>query len=135
MNALFAFVGRTMMVAYFALDAVKIKMQNFQAVSEHMGAKGVPLPTLMLCGAIIFMLIGSVTVAIGWYARIGALLLFIFVAAEVYVMHPFWLPGFDKLENTIQALKSLCMCGAMVFIMANGPGPGSFQNVISRIFG
>ena len=44
-----------------------------------MASVGVPIPTVALASAIVFLLVGSVSVAVGYRARFGALLLLLFL--------------------------------------------------------
>jgi putative oxidoreductase len=78
----------------------------------------------MLAGAIVFLLVGSVSVILGFKARFGATLLLVFLALATYYFHDFW--TFDDPQarqmQTIQFMKNLGLMGAMLFIMANGAG-------------
>ena len=87
------------------------------------------MASFMLFGAIVFLLVGSLSVIAGLAARIGALLLFIFLALATYYFHDFWtFEGAEQQKEMIQFLKNLALMGAMAMIMANGPGPWSFDN-------
>jgi len=55
-----------------------------------MDSVGVPQPRLLLVGAIVFLIIGSVSVIVGYHARIGATLLLTFLILASYFFHPFW---------------------------------------------
>jgi putative oxidoreductase len=82
----------------------------------------------MLVGAIVFLIAGSVSVILGYKARIGALLLLTFLVLASYYFHAFWnLEGQAQQEQMIQFMKNLSMMGAMLFIVANGSGPMSLD--------
>jgi putative oxidoreductase len=121
--------GRVALATIFILSAVGNKIPNFSAVSGFMGAKGVPAPQLMLVGAIAFLLVGGVSVVVGYKARVGAFLLLVFLALATYYFHDFWRLSDPKeqQEQTIQFMKNLSMMGAMLFIMANGAGAWSLD--------
>ena len=69
----------------------------------------------------------------GYKARIGVLLLLTFLVLASYYFHPFWkLEGQAQQEQMIQFMKNLSMMGAMLFLMANGPGPMSVDSLLSR---
>ncbi len=96
---------------------------------SDMASAGVPLPTVALAGAIVFLLVGSVSVAIGYRARFGALLLLLFLIPATYYFHAPWraaTPG-EATQQMIHLLKNLGLMGAMLLIMATGPGPGSLD--------
>jgi putative oxidoreductase len=96
-----------------------------------MASKGIPQPKLMLAGAIVFLLAGSLAVITGYMARVGALLLLVFLVLATYYFHNFWAIAEAKAqqEQMIQFMKNLSMMGAMLFIIGNGPGPMSIGSV------
>lgn len=121
--------GRVALSTIFILSAVGNKIPNFDAVSKVMAAKGIPAPTLMLVGAIVFLIAGGLSVVVGYRARVGAFLLLVFLMLASYYFHDFWRLTDPKeaQEQTIQFMKNLSMMGAMVFIIANGSGAWSLD--------
>src|SRR5262245_34786928 len=83
-------LGRLLLGAIFFLSAAGTKVPQFDAVAGVMGSVGVPAPRLLLAGAIAFLVVGSVSVAVGYKARFGAALLLTFLALATYYFHPFW---------------------------------------------
>lgn len=119
-------LGRIFLVTIFFLSAVGNKIPNFGAVAGVMEKAGVPAPKFMLVGAIVFLIVGSLSVLVGYKAKFGALLLFVFLALAAYFFHNFWaLEGQAAQTQQIQFLKNLALMGAMLMIMANGPGVAS----------
>ncbi|MEM8947240.1 MAG: DoxX family protein [Planctomycetota bacterium] len=115
--------GRLMIVGIFLMSAVGNKIPNFTGVTKAMAAEGVPAPTLMLVGAIAFLVVGSLSIVTGYYARIGAGLLLVFLMLATYFFHDFWtFEGAAQQQQMIQFLKNVSLMGTMVFLMANGPG-------------
>jgi putative oxidoreductase len=129
LQAPLAILGRLCLVAIFALSALSNKIPNFGSVAQHMASAGVPFPTVALAGAIVFLLAGSVLVAIGYRARFGALLLLLFLIPATYYFHAPWRAATpdETTQQTIHLLKNLGLMGAMLLIMAAGPGPGSLD--------
>jgi len=122
-------VGRVMISTIFLLAAVGNKIPNFSGVAGYMASKGVPLPQVMLAGAIVFLIVGSLSIVLGYKARIGAGLLFVFLALATYYFHDFWnLQGQEQQNEMIHFMKNLSMMGTMVFIMANGSGAMSVDS-------
>ena len=124
-----ALVGRTLICVIFFLSAAFYKIPKFSHVVEHMTKEGVPLPQFALILTIGLLLVGSVSVIVGYKARIGALLLFIFLAAATFYFHDFW--NMDQEAARVQQImfmKNISMLGAMLFIMAVGAGPWSLDN-------
>jgi putative oxidoreductase len=129
LQAPLAIVGRLCLVAIFALSAVSNKIPNFSKVADDMASAGVPFPTFALAGAIVFLLVGSVSVLAGYQARFGALLLLLFLIPATYYFHAPWKAATpaDGTQQMIHLLKNLGLMGAMLLIMAAGPGPGSLD--------
>src|SRR5206468_7863935 len=126
-------MGRLLLCAIFVLAAVGNKIPHFSEVAKVMESAGVPAPQLLLVGAIAFLVVGSLSVLVGYKARLGAALLLTFLVLASYYFHPFWkLEGQAQQEQTIQFMKNLSMMGAMLFIMANGSGPMSLDAFLSK---
>jgi len=126
-------LARLMIVAIFLMSAVAGKIMNFNGTVERMAAEGVPSPTILLGGAIAFLLLGGLSIVLGLWGRVGALLLLVFLAAATYYFHDFWkLPPDTPPERmqmeVISFLKNLALMGTMLFLIANGTGPWSIDN-------
>jgi putative oxidoreductase len=112
-----------MITMIFLMSAIGNKIPNFSAVIKYMASEGVPFPSVMLVGAILFLIIGSLSVVTGYRIRIGAGMLLIFLILATYFFHDFWtFEGEAAQQQMIQFLKNLSLMGTMVFLMANGGG-------------
>lgn len=128
-NGVLTVAARVMMSLIFLMSAVGNKIPNFEGVSQYMAGEGVPAAKLLLAGAIVFLLVGSASVILGYQARIGAALLLVFLVAATYYFHDFWTfaDAAARQQQTIQFMKNLGLMGAMLFIIANGAGPWSLD--------
>ena len=90
MRGLVSLLGRLLIVPIFLLSAVGNKIPKFNAVAESMAAEGVPAPKILLGGAIAFLILGSLSIALGYRARLGAVMLLAFLGAATYYFHDFW---------------------------------------------
>ncbi|MFO0947557.1 MAG: DoxX family protein [Planctomycetota bacterium] len=124
-------LGRVMLSAIFLTSGAGNKIPNFAAVSDYMAAEGVPMPRFLLAGAIVFLLVGGASVVLGFKARIGAGLLLVFLMLATYYFHDFWTLDDPqaKQQQLIQFMKNLALMGAMVSIIANGPGAWSLDGL------
>jgi len=131
LQGILAVTGRVLLCIIFLMAAVGNKIPHFSEVAQVMASKGIPQPKLMLAGAIVFLLVGSLSVITGYRARIGASLLLVFLILATYYFHNFWTIADAKAqqEQMIQFMKNLSIMGAMLFIIANGPGPMSIISV------
>jgi putative oxidoreductase len=132
-RGLLSVLARLMLTAIFLLSAVAGKILNFNGTVEKMAAEGVPSPTILLGGAIAFLLLGSLSIVLGFKGRFGAFLLLVFLAAATYYFHDFWklppdTPGDRMQMEIISFMKNLALMGAMLFLVANGTGPWSLDN-------
>lgn len=129
LQGLLSVLGRVLLCAIFFMSAVGNKIPKFNEVVGYMEKAGVPAPQLLLPGAIAFLLLGSASIVLGFRARIGALLLFIFLALATFYFHAFW--KIDDPQKAagemINAMKNAALMGAMLFIMANGSGAWSLD--------
>jgi putative oxidoreductase len=126
-------LGRVLLGTIFFMAAVGNKIPHFSQVARVMGDVGIPAPQLMLVGAIVFLIAGSLSVILGYKARFGAALLLTFLVLASYYFHPFWkLDGQAQQDQMIQFMKNLSMMGAMLFIVANGSGPMSLDSWLAK---
>ncbi len=121
--------GRVLLALIFVMSAVGNKIPQFSDVSAYMANEGVPLPSLMLAGAIAFLLVGGLSLIAGFKARIGAALLLVFLVLATYFFHDFWTfeDAQAQQQQMIQFMKNAALMGAMLFVIANGPGPWSLD--------
>jgi putative oxidoreductase len=139
-------IGRMSVATVFLMSAVGNKIPNFNDVAGYMASEGVPAPKLMLAGAIVFLIAGSLSLILGFKARIGATLLLVFLVLATYFFHDFWSQPADAMwvlsSNSevkmpvqqiemISFMKNLALMGTMLFIIANGSGPMSLDNKLS----
>ena len=129
-KGLFALLGRIMIATIFLMSAFGNKIPKFNDVVAYMTAEGVPQPKILLAGAIAFLILGSISVVLGYRARTGACRRLIVLAAATDYIHDFWKLAPDDpdfMNQMIQFMKNLSLMGTMVFLMANGPGPWSLD--------
>jgi len=133
-RGLFSVVGRFMLCLIFLLSAVANKIPNFADTVDKMDKAGVPYPQFALVGAIVFLIAGSISLLIGYRARIGSLLLIVFLVLASYYFHDFWEhEGDEKQQQMIQFMKNLAIMGGMLMVFANGPGPMSLDDKIRTL--
>ncbi len=121
--------GRLLLSAIFLMSALGNKIPQFESIKGYMGSEGVPMPALALVGAIVFLICGSLSVISGYQARFGAGLLAVFLVLATYYFHDFWtLPeGEARQGQMIHFMKNTALFGAMLLVIANGPGAWSWR--------
>ena len=127
LQGLVSVLGRVLLCGIFLSSGV-MHLVNYGPTLEATRGQGVPYPEVLLPGAIAFLLLGGVSVLIGFQARIGALLLAVFLGLAAYYFHNFWtLPESapERMSQTAHFMKNVALMGAMLFIIANGSGAWS----------
>src|SRR3954466_4924595 len=111
-RGILAVLGRILISTIFLMSTVGNKIPHFDGVAKVMASVGIPAPQLMLVGAIVFLIAGSVSVIVGYRARWGAALLLTFLVLASYYFHPFWnLDGQAQQDQMIHFMKNLSMMG------------------------
>ncbi len=135
MSAALNILGRFFLVLIFLMSAIGNKIPNFSGTVQYMKSEGVPVPGLLLAGAILFLIAGALSILVGFKAKIGAALLLIFLILATYWFHDFW--TFEDAQvrqtQTIAFMKNLALMGAMLMIIAGGSGADSLDRRISRL--
>ena len=96
---------------------------------EYAANRGIPMAEILVPLFGVIALIGGVSVLLGFYARIGAWLLIIFLLPATFMMHTFWTisdPKAAMLEQ-IMFMKNLALLGAAFLIAHFGSGPFSIR--------
>jgi putative oxidoreductase len=117
-------VGRTLLALLFIVSAPHLIGGGATAQAQH---HGVPLPTLFVPLAGIIALVGGLSVAFGYHARIGAGLLVLFLVPVTVFMHAFWSEPNPAAAQMLQAefLKNMALVGALLLVTYFGAGPVS----------
>jgi putative oxidoreductase len=124
-------IGRVLLSLIFILSAPgTFKHDAIAAAAAH----GVPMPTLLVPIAGLLALVGGLSVALGYHARLGALALVVFLVPVTLFMHRFW--GLDDPQQAqqqmINFMKNLGLLGGAVFVLYAGAGAYSFDAKVHR---
>ena len=84
-----ALLGRVCFAAIF-LWAAYGKFVGFDGTVGYIGSQDIPYPNIMTVIAIIFEGLGGLLILLGWRARFGALLIFLFIIPATYIFHDYW---------------------------------------------
>lgn len=130
-------IGRIFISAIFIIAAIG-KIMAFSATSASMMQHGVPYANVLLIIGIIVEMGGGLLVLFGWYARLGALLLFLFIIPVTYFFHSFWTYttiSTDAVVNTVMFFKNLAMMGGLLYVMVIGAGRISLDGCCRKVCG
>ena len=119
----------------FSLIFIFSGFSHFQPSTMAYGASmGVPIPGVLVPLAGIMILIGGLSIAFGYQARWGALLIALFLIPTTLVMHNFWNYA-DPIMHQMQMvnfMKNIALLGASFLIMHFGSGPVSVDSYLLR---
>ena len=128
-------VGRIL----FALIFINSGFAHFaqrEAMTGYAQFKKVPAAKLAVPVTGLMILLGGISVVLGFWMDLGALLLAIFLIFSAFMMHNFWTmdDATQKMNETVAFFKNLSMAGAaliIVAVIANGGDLGAGLGDIS----
>ena len=94
---------------------------------KNLGSK-VPYAEFLIPLSGALALVGGISVLLGYKAKIGGLLIALFLIPVTLMMHDFWnAPPDMVMMQTINFQKNLAMLGGAIFLMYFGAGPLSLD--------
>jgi putative oxidoreductase len=95
----------------------------------YAASQGVPMASIAVPLSGVLALLGGLSVAIGYRARVGAWLIALFLVLVTPLMHKFWTVSdpMMHLMQFIMFMKNLSMLGAALLISQLGAGPWSLD--------
>ena len=112
-------VGRIL----FALIFINSGFAHFaqrEAMTGYAQFKKVPAAKLAVPLSGVMILLGGLSIVLGLWMDLGALLLAIFLIFSAFMMHNFWTidDATQKMNETVAFFKNLSMAGAALIILA-----------------
>jgi putative oxidoreductase len=124
-------IGRALFALIFLLAAPS----HFSAATiGYASVHGVPFAGILVPFAGVLALLGGLSVLFGFRARVGALLLVLFLLPVTFTMHAFWGivdPQMAMLQR-VMFLKNLSMLGGALLLLYYGGGPISMDTRATR---
>jgi len=139
MNAAYT-LGRIFLSLIFVVAGAQ-KLMDISEITKLLTDSNVPIPDQIVpylqgipkyqaLGYLVagVEVLGGLMVLVGLKARWGALLLVVFTAATIVVVHHFWdMTGAAFKSNLTDALKNLSIIGGLLLVVAVGSGPGAMD--------
>ena len=117
LKAFGSLIGRVFLVIIFINSGIG-KIGNFEGTTQYMAKFGMPYTSFFLFGAIVFELVGSLSVIFGYFTRFGALLILIFLIPTTLIFHT----NFSDRIQMIMFMKNLSMFGGCLLLISVGAG-------------
>lgn len=118
MEKLVLLLGRLLLSAIFLVTGVQ-KILDFSGSRRYMEDVGISMAGILLVGAIVLELIGGLAVLLGYKARLGAILLIVFLVPATLACHA----DFGGESQLSHFLKNLSILGGLLLVAGSGPGP------------
>lgn len=118
MNVVLHPLARFLLALIFIMSGFN-KIMGFAKTSNYMASYNFPVPDLFLVGAIFLQLGGGLLLLFGFKARVGAILLIIFLVPATLIFHVSALP--DQ-RQMIVTLKNLAILGGLLKFLSDGAG-------------
>ncbi|MFL5785171.1 MAG: DoxX family protein [Bacteriovoracaceae bacterium] len=115
----------------FSLIFIASGLRHFSSDIINYGASaGVPMANILVPAAGIIAMIGGLSILTGFHARIGALLLIVFLVPVTLTMHAFWAVTDPMMAQMQMAMfmKNVSMLGAAIYFFCVGSGPFSMDH-------
>jgi putative oxidoreductase len=120
-------IGRILVAVIFLMSAMN-HLFKVGTMSAYAKSKGVPAPSLAVAGSGVLILLGALSILLGFHPTIGALLMAIFLLGVTFGMHNFWAvqdPQARQVEM-INFLKNTALLGfVLMTVMIPRPWPFS----------
>lgn len=111
-------IARTFLAIIFVRSGFEKAFFDFAGTQEQMASAGIPIPFVVLIFTIAFQLLGGISLILGYKAKIGAILLIIFLIPATLVYHN---PIADPTQ-TIDFMKNLSILGGLLMVVSFGAG-------------
>lgn len=116
-------IGRILLALIFLMSGVS-KIGDFAGTQAYMESYGMPATAVFLVGAIVFEVAGALMIMLGYYARVGAIALIVFLIPATLIFHM----DFGDRTQMIMFMKNLSIMGGLLFVTAYGPGSYSLES-------
>jgi len=96
----------------------------------YAAAQGIPIAGVLVPASGIMAIVGGLSILLGFYGKLGAWLLVLFLVPVTLTMHNFWAVK-DPMMQQIQMamfLKNISMLGSALFFTQIGTGPLSLDS-------
>ncbi|MFF0490891.1 DoxX family membrane protein [Nocardia sp. NPDC004068] len=112
-------IGRILFVLLFLSSAVG-HLTQAEAMGGYAASKGVPSARLAVLGTGVLLLLGGLSVLLGIWADLGALLLLVFLLPTAFLMHAFWKESDPQARQgeMVNFNKNVALAGACLMLFA-----------------
>ena len=125
-------IGRVLFSLIFVLSG----FAHFKSETiAYAASAGVPMANILVPLSGVMAILGGLSIILGYHARIGAILLILFLVPVTFKMHNFWAVADAQMAQMQMAMfmKNISMLGAAVYFFVMGTGPYSLNHKGDRV--
>lgn len=118
MDAVFL-IGRILFSLIFIASGVMGHLVQGKQTAEYARSVGAPPPEVTVPLTGVMILLGGLSVLLGLWADVGAILLIVFLLLAAFMMHAFWKEQDPQMEQVqmAQFMKNIALAGAALIIL------------------
>ncbi|MDQ2948595.1 MAG: DoxX family protein [Acidobacteriota bacterium] len=119
-------IGRILLALIFLISGFG-KIAHWAGNESMMAAKGIPLAAVALAIAVVFEIVGGLSLFTGYFARWGALALFLYLIPVSLTIHNFWaVPEAERQNQMIHFLKNVSIMGGLLVTASRSQSERTF---------
>ena len=112
-------IGRIIVGVYYLFNASSHFMQ-LNMMAGYAESKGVPAPKLAVIGSGVLLLVGGLSILLGFLPLLGVIALVLFYLPVTFMMHAFWTVEDPqmKMAEMVNFTKNLALIGSALMLLA-----------------
>jgi len=117
-------------LAWFFLSEVYMRAGAWEANVSLMALKQIPAAPLLFALAILVMILGGLSLVLGFHIRHGAMLLFGFTVIASALMHDYWhiKDAAARAADYEIFARNIAIAGGLLMVIGLGAGPFALDN-------
>lgn len=111
-------VGRVIFGAFFTFNGVNHFLQ-LDMLAGYAASKGVPAPEVAVLVTGVMLVVGGLSLLLGYKPAIGLWILVLFLVPVAVIIHNFWaVPAEQQATEMAQFTKNIALAGASLAVLA-----------------
>jgi len=127
------FIGRLALAWFFLSDAY-MRVSDWNGTIALMKDKDIPVPDVSLFFALSAIILGGLSLLLGFKTKVGALLLFAFTIASTLLLHNYWelQDAAERMADYQLFIRNIAIAGGLLLLLGIGPGRLAMDNAGKR---
>ena len=123
-------LGRLVLAWYFLAQAYRYAL-DWNNTAILLAMRNMPVPPVLLAGIVAGILLGCLSLLLGFRARIGAAVLLLITLALTLTLHDFWHIRAAIARNADYDIfaRNVAIAGGLLLVMGMGAGPFALDNM------